>query len=207
MLNLVGRLLRRSFPVQFIFLYVFMSSGLVINFIQLISCILWPFSKKLYRKVNTYLAYMFWSTLTWTAQHWSGSDCTVYIENYDDLRFVNKEHSICIMNHKYDIDWLFGWIVCQRIGLLPVLFTSNTSRFYSIMFFSNSKQGSKIIGKSSLKYVPIIGWCWLFTESIFIERKWETDQKLLVQGMDRILKDYPDGHFFNVLDYIQSTIR
>jgi hypothetical protein len=46
--------------------------------------------------------------------------------------------------------------------------------------------------------VPVIGWCWIFTESIFIKRKWDTDQKLLVEGIDKILKDYPENNFFNV---------
>jgi len=24
------------------------------------------------------------------------------------------------MNHKYDIDWLAGWIICQRLGVIQV---------------------------------------------------------------------------------------
>ena len=61
-----------------------------------------------------------------------------------------------------------------------------------------NEKGSKIIGKSSLKLVPLIGWCWMFTESIFIKRKWEIDNKTLVKNLDKILKDYPANYFFNV---------
>jgi hypothetical protein len=24
------------------------------------------------------------------------------------------------MNHKYDIDWLVAWMICQRLGILKV---------------------------------------------------------------------------------------
>jgi len=26
------------------------------------------------------------------------------------------------MNHKYDIDWLVAWMICQRLGILKVKF-------------------------------------------------------------------------------------
>jgi lysophosphatidic acid acyltransferase/lysophosphatidylinositol acyltransferase len=41
--------------------YIFLVSGLIINFLQLCSCIIWPFNKELYRKVNCYLALGIWS--------------------------------------------------------------------------------------------------------------------------------------------------
>ena len=88
------------------------------------------------------------------------------------------------MNHKYDIDWLAGWILCQRLGIMP---------------------GSKIIGKQSLQFLPIIGWCWHFTESIFIRRVWESDQKTLVNDLRKVLADYPKNHFFNFLLFCEGT--
>ena len=66
----------------------------------------------------------------------------------------------------------------------------------------NIFKGSKIIGKSSLRFLPLVGWCWLFTESIFIHRKWDTDKKLLVESLDKILVDYPKGHYFNVINFL-----
>jgi len=41
--------------------YVFLISGLIINFLQLCSCVIWPFNKELYRKINCYLALGIWS--------------------------------------------------------------------------------------------------------------------------------------------------
>ncbi len=54
--------------------------------------------------------------------------------------------------------------------------------------------------------MPLIGWCWLFTESIFINRKWETDKKLLVEGLDKNLTDYPEDCYFNVKNSTQIQL-
>jgi lysophosphatidic acid acyltransferase/lysophosphatidylinositol acyltransferase len=91
--------------------YVFLVSGLIINFLQLCSCVIWPFNKELYRKVNCYLALAIWSReyfksilrtgllilffleFTFFSQWWSNSDCVLYI-NPDDIAKVHSEHSI-----------------------------------------------------------------------------------------------------------------
>ena len=46
--------------------------------------------------------------------------------------------------------------------------------------------------------VPLIGWCWIFTESIFIKRKWDVDSKTMTKDFDEIIEDYPKDYFFNV---------
>ncbi|CAF2446903.1 unnamed protein product [Rotaria sp. Silwood2] len=163
--------------------YVFLISGLIINFLQLCSCVIWPFNKELYRKVNCYLALGIWSQFTFFAQWWSNSNCVLYI-NPEDLERVRKEHAIVIMNHKYDIDWLAGWVICQRLGIM---------------------QGSKIVGKQSLKLVPIVGWCWIFTESIFLRRVWESDRETLVKDLRKVLANYPKNYFFNFLLFCEGT--
>ncbi|CAF1052840.1 unnamed protein product [Rotaria sp. Silwood1] len=163
--------------------YVFLISGLIINFLQLCSCIIWPFNKELYRKVNCYLALGIWSQFTFIAQWWSKSNCVLYIKP-EDLEKVRKEHAIVIMNHKYDIDWLAGWIICQRLGII---------------------KGSKIVGKQSLKLVPIVGWCWIFTESIFLRRVWESDRETLVKDLRKVLANYPKNYFFNLLLFCEGT--
>ena len=89
--------------VHLFFFYIFLASGLIVNFLQLISflTVRW-FSKRLYRIVNSYLAYCFWSGLTFLGQYWSGTTVNVYCDP-ENLKKVVKEHFICIMNHKYDI--------------------------------------------------------------------------------------------------------
>ena len=100
------------------------------------------------------------------------------------------------MNHKYDIDWLAGWVVCQRLGVIHVMLRSHRHALIVVC----SVQGSKIVAKQSLKLVPILGWCWMFTESIFLRRVWESDRETLVKDFRNILANYPKNYFFNVRD-------
>lgn len=87
------------------------------------------------------------------------------------------------MNHKYDLDWLLGWMICQRTHILG---------------------GSKVVLKSSLKYVPILGSTWSFNEYIFLKRVWETDQKVLVKDLASIL-DYPKDLFYTMTIFCEGT--
>ncbi|CAF0861640.1 unnamed protein product [Didymodactylos carnosus] len=171
------------FLVQGLLGYVFIISGLIVNFLQLCSLVVWPFSRQLYRKINCRLATLIWSQLTFLNQWWSYSDCVLYIDP-KDLEYLKHEHSICLTNHKYPIDWLLGWVIAQRIGLLG---------------------GSKIVGKKSLSQLPIVGWTWMFTESIFLKRVWETDKNILYEDVQRILGDYPKDYYFNFLMTCEGT--
>ena len=61
---------KKSFSCQFkelmivqLFLgYVFVVSGLTVNLLQFLSsCLIWPFNRALYRKINYHLATIIWS--------------------------------------------------------------------------------------------------------------------------------------------------
>lgn len=54
------------------------------------------------------------------AQWWSGSDIELFMNEDDFKKYVGKENIVCVVNHKYDTDWLFGWLICQRVGMLGV---------------------------------------------------------------------------------------
>ncbi|CAF1565372.1 unnamed protein product [Rotaria sp. Silwood1] len=174
---------KSTFIVIFFLGYIFLVSGLIINFFQLCSCIIWPFNKPLFRKINCYLALGIWSQLTFMAQWWSKSDFVLYI-NSDDLQKIANENILAIMNHKYDIDWLAAWMACQRLGML---------------------KGSKIVGKQSLKFVPILGWSWICTETIFVRRVWESDRETLVKDLRKTLANYPKNHYFNLMLSCEGT--
>lgn len=66
---------------------------------------------------------------------------------------------------------------------------------------SNLLQGTKIFGKESLRYVPLIGWAWYFTESIFLKRQWDQDRKIISHDVARII-NYPDGYWITVRDVL-----
>lgn len=53
--------LKTQFVLQLLLGFVFVVSGLIINFIQLLTCVLWPLNKQLYRRINTRLSYSLWS--------------------------------------------------------------------------------------------------------------------------------------------------
>lgn len=130
--------LKSFLPVQIFIAYCFIVSGLIVNFAQLLSCILvWPFSKTLYRRINYHLGALLWSReyyklifidtkfygfcleLTFLYSWWSDSNVTVYA-NPQDLKDLEHEYSIILVNHRYEIDWLVGLVVAQEIGLLGV---------------------------------------------------------------------------------------
>ena len=70
-----------------------------------------------------------------------------------------------------------------------------------LSLLSNLLQGTKIFGKESLRYVPLIGWAWYFTESIFLKRQWDQDRKIISREVARII-NYPDGYWITVRDVL-----
>jgi len=67
-------------------------------------------------------------------------------------------------------------------------------------------QGTKIYGKSSLKYVPLIGWAWMFTESIFLRRDWDQDKQTITRDL-KCIRDYPDGYWVTVGDSNTAAVN
>lgn len=50
---------------------------------------------------------------------WSGTDCTLYTDQAT-VDMFGKEHVIIILNHNFEIDFLCGWTMCERYGVLGV---------------------------------------------------------------------------------------
>ena len=36
------------------------------------------------------------------------------------MKYKNTEHALCILNHRGDLDWMIGWCIIDRIGMLGV---------------------------------------------------------------------------------------
>ncbi|CAL8267121.1 unnamed protein product [Lota lota] len=172
--------LKSLFILQLLMGFVFVVSGLIINFIQLCTCVLWPFNKQLYRRINCRLAYSLWSQLVMLLEWWSGTECTLYTDQAT-VDMFGKEHAIIILNHNYEIDFLCGWTMCERYGILG---------------------SSKVLAKHELLKVPLIGWTWYFLEIVFCKRRWEDDRDTVFKGLDQ-LKDYPEFMWF--LLYCEGT--
>ncbi|GAB0186944.1 1-acyl-sn-glycerol-3-phosphate acyltransferase delta [Grus japonensis] len=171
-MDIIG-FLKSQFICHLLICYIFIVSGLIINFIQLFTLILWPINKQLFRRINCRLAYCISSQMVMLLEWWSGTDCTLYTdpENYHKY---GKENAIVILNHNFEIDFLCGWNFCERFGVLG---------------------SSKVLAKKELSYMPIIGWMWYFLEIVFCKRKWEEDRKTVMQKLLN-LRDYPENFWF-----------
>ncbi|XP_015126590.1 1-acyl-sn-glycerol-3-phosphate acyltransferase gamma [Diachasma alloeum] len=168
--------------VHLMFAITFFISGLMINFIQ---CLLWiilrPYSKYFYRKINYYLCYSFYSELVFLAEWWSGTDIIIYINKDEFDKYYGHEHGYLLMNHTYEIDWLMGWVFCERIKILG---------------------NCKAYAKKSIQYIPTLGWAFKFAEDVFLERSWDKDKEIIGRQITE-LGDYSDTMW--LLLYAEGT--
>ncbi|PZC79012.1 hypothetical protein B5X24_HaOG216963 [Helicoverpa armigera] len=119
MINL--NILKQSTIVHLCFAISYFTSGLILTFIQGVLYFgLRPFNKTLYRKINYYLSYSFYSQLVFMTEWWSKTKLSIYIKKDEYDKYYGKEHGYLIMNHSYEIDWLMGWHFCNTIGVLGV---------------------------------------------------------------------------------------
>lgn len=160
--------IKTSIFTHLFFFVVFIISGLIVNSLQVLTLVLWPISKSLYRKANGYLVYLHWAQLVFLFDTYSGSHIFLHCdEKFFDA--IAKQHGLLLMNHSFDLDWLATWCVADRYGQL----------------FS-----AKCFMKNELKYVPLVGWSFYLLEMPFLKRNFETDRKKLVEGV-QLLADFP----------------
>ncbi|XP_057373860.1 1-acyl-sn-glycerol-3-phosphate acyltransferase gamma-like [Daphnia carinata] len=148
----------------------FLISGILINFFQLLLWVgLKPMSSTLYHKINYYLTYAVWGQMEFLAEWWSSSTCIVYTDDKTWAK-MGSEHAILLLNHSYEVDWLFSWFLCEHVRMLG---------------------SAKAFVKKSFKKVPIIGWTAFFSGSAFLERSWEKDKSILENQIAN-MSNYPD---------------
>jgi len=156
-----------------VFLFLsFMVSGLIINMVQLVLYLVIVQllnNRSLFRSINYYLIYGIYGQLLFLADWWSKSTVTFYCEE-EVLDGLGKEHAVILMNHHYELDWLYGWMVGDRAGILG---------------------NCRVYVKKVIQYVPVIGWAWCFSDTLFLARNWAQDQAVLDQRLSALL-DYPD---------------
>jgi len=104
------------------------------------------------------------------ADWWASVKLHVFVDPDDYKKFCGHEHGLLIMNHSYEIDWLMGWMFCEKIGVLG---------------------NCKAYAKKVIQYIPTIGWAWKFAEFVFLERSYEKDKVTIGKQIKEIL-DYPD---------------
>lgn len=148
----------------------FVLSGLVINIVQLCLFILigW-WNRSLFRKLNYYLVWMIYAQLLFLIDWWSNSEIRMHVDP-KVLEGIGKDNAVIIANHHFELDWLFGWMVADRSQVLG---------------------NARVFVKKVLKYVPVVGWAWNFSDVAFLERNWDKDQEIMTKSIEG-LSDYPD---------------
>lgn len=101
---------------------------------------------------------------------WAGVDLILYVDKEEYDKYYGKEHSYCVMNHTYEIDWLLGWMIADRIHLLG---------------------NCKAYIKKALQYMPVLGWAWKFSEFVILERSFEKDKEI-IHTQIKELAEHPD---------------
>lgn len=101
--------------------------------------------------------------LTW----WSNSEIDFYFLP-EDLKYLGKEHTALIVNHRYDMDWLCSLILCDHFRTM---------------------RGIQAFIKDMLKFVPVVGWAWYFQDLIFLQRSFEKDQKTIQRALSNTFDD------------------
>ncbi|XP_018014674.1 1-acyl-sn-glycerol-3-phosphate acyltransferase delta [Hyalella azteca] len=160
---------RRWHVLHLVLCVTFFIASLMINAVQFILYFtIRPFNKSLYRNINYYLMYSIMAQILFLAEWWSGSEVRVYTDP-EDRKLWGREHSLIIMNHTYEVDWLMGWMVADRCGVLGA---------------------AKVFVKKMMQYVPTIGWAWHCSDIIFLSRNWQED-KSIMQSQIKEFYDYP----------------
>lgn len=181
----------RAKPLLVFWAIVFIFSGLVVNVIQLLSLVLWPINRKLYREINAKVVLLNWTMLICLAERWANVKLRLF-GDADVYATLGTRKAICMLNHASDLDWLFGWLIADKFSVLGL---------------------TKCVLKSDLRLVPVLGWSWWLVEYIFLRRDWENDRAHMTRCF-RTLDDFHlpywmvifcEGTRFTVAKHAQSV--
>jgi len=167
----------RKIPIFHTLLFItFLVSGIIINVLQYITFFLIAWHNlSLFRRINYYFIYAIYGQILFLGDWWSRSRLRVHYERGEGQppAFPYFEpfhtHSIIMMNHHYEVDWLAGWMSADRVSVLG---------------------NCRVIAKKVLGLTPIMGWSWFVSDGILVHRKWEKDKDILANSIKR-LGDFP----------------
>lgn len=84
-----------------------------------------------------------------------------------ELWHLFDQKSVIIMNHHYDVDWIFTWMFAD--------------------YFDGLDQG-RTMAKKILRFIPPIGWAWAMSDFIFLERDWSKDQGIITDSLTSLMR-------------------
>lgn len=71
------------------------------------------------REINVCLLLWFVPELVMLLEWWSGTECVIHTDPQAYPKY-GKENAIVVLNHKFEIDFLCGWSLAERFGVLGV---------------------------------------------------------------------------------------
>lgn len=162
--------LKRRKIIFLVIILSFILSGLIVNCMQALTIPLYYINRRLFRVLNAKIVYLHWCIIPWAVQNWANYKIRLFAEPGVVEKIVStKEHALCTLNHRGDLDWMIGWCMIERAGKLG---------------------GTKAIMKDVAKYLPGIGWTFVFMEYPLLKRDWKEDEQRLAAACDN-LAGYP----------------
>lgn len=159
----------KEFSLFHVLMFItFLASGLLVNLVQLVVWVVLVRilgDRRLFRRFNYYCIYLIYGQLLFLADWWSGSEVRIFSAMAREVQ--GRESALIIMNHHYELDWLYGWMVGDRASILG---------------------NCRVYVKKAIQWVPVIGWAWNFSDTLFLARDWSRDQTII----DKVLVDLQD---------------
>ena len=60
------------------------------------------------------------AVVPWAVQRWANYTIRLYTPEENPEGIANTEHAVVVLNHPGDLDWMIGWSVIDRFGMLGV---------------------------------------------------------------------------------------
>jgi len=149
---------------------------LIGNIIQILSYIVYPFSKQLFNDINAFLAGSIWHILQFIFEKLRHANIT-----FSGDYLPNDESALVIANHRSFIDFFLVHSLAERKKQLPNL---------------------KYFLKDSLKYLPAFGWGMYFMRMIFVKRNWTSDKEKIEKTFSQINKL---NNNFWIISYLEGS--
>merc|ERR1712183_100282 len=150
---------------QMLSISVFVSASVVVAFFHTLTLPLLLIGKvDLQRKLVGFFTHLHWGIVVGYSE-WIGDYKLNLIADEETLATVNKQHSLWMLNHRYQVDW----IALQMIG-----------NYYGMI------QNMKGVGKHSLLCLPIVGWTLYYNEFILVKRNFAQDKHIIERSMEAL---------------------
>lgn len=135
----------------------------VLNLVQLLSLVLWPISRRAFRRANRWLADRWWTGCVAIAERLHG---TRIVASGDPL--PADDNALLVVNHQ------------QMPDILALLALARESdRVGDMKFFV----------KRALKWVPGVGWGMQFLSCPFLSRNWTRDRRTVERTFRALVRE------------------